>query len=109
MADILIKNMEMPKTCFDCPFLRDDFCIVLGYEMRNDQILRGCGSCPLVEVKPHGRLIDADKLLEELSECEMKTYGYNGSCDDCEDRNICKERILIKRIKDAPTVLEASE
>ena len=42
---ILIKGMEMPKSCFNCP---------------------------LIEVpEPHGRLIDADALVEDLKrQCE---------------------------------------
>jgi len=93
MSDVLIKGMEMPKNCFDCPFLKDDFCIVLGYEMRNDQILMGCGSCPLVEVRPHGRLIDADLFKGNA----IRVYTQEG-----------KEYIPADYIDIVPTVLEAS-
>ena len=59
---ILIKGMEMPKSCsvcrlfgeYGCPFIG-----AVGYALtrgeRNED-------CPLVEVPPHGRLIDADKI-----------------------------------------------
>lgn len=98
MADILIKNMEMPKTCFDCPFLRDDFCIVLGYEMRNDQILMGCGSCPLLEVRPHKDLIDRDELLSDIKgRSEAGRLDYNDPT------------AVVSMILSAQTVLEASE
>lgn len=50
---ILIKGMEMPKTCDDC-FLPLQYC---PYAMKPD------GSCPLIPVPPHGRLIDADALF----------------------------------------------
>lgn len=85
MADILIKGMEMPKSCGDCPFLYDhDACYVSGMwnDMRfmllcfnghTDEYRLGefpfkekrVDWCPLVEVPTHGRLIDADKLLKK--------------------------------------------
>ena len=54
---ILIKNIEMPKCCYDCPFLDDNgdypFCIVTsdqrGYNF-NIRNLR-MPSCPLEEIK----------------------------------------------------------
>lgn len=49
---IIIKGMEMPKTCDDC-FLPLQYC---PYAMKPN------GECPLVPVHPHGRLIDADAL-----------------------------------------------
>lgn len=65
---ILIRGMEMPETCDDCPFpyvsaSYDKYmeCPLSKYEptalKRNDD-------CPLIEVPPHGRLIDADTLLK---------------------------------------------
>ena len=70
---VLIKGMEMPKSCFDCKmmvvkavneieimkyccFLRKT---ALGVNRRKD--------CPLVEVPtPHGRLIDADSVEKQI-------------------------------------------
>ena len=59
---ILIKGLEMPKHCIDCPFMvsRDnDDCILQSAEAnenfeRWEQMKAGC---PLVELPPHGRLI----------------------------------------------------
>ena len=96
MSDLLIKDMKMPKNCFDCPFLRDDFCIVLGYEMRNDQILMGCGSCPLVEVKPHGDLIDRDEAMAEFADRMCVDDILNGVYEPA-----------VEVLRSAPTVLEA--
>lgn len=66
---VYIKDMEIPKNCDVCPFCdyasaRCD--AVKGtpytpesrYEKRAD-------FCPLVEVPPHGRLIDADALVKK--------------------------------------------
>lgn len=56
---ILIKGMEMPKSCGNCFF--DTHC--------DNWRLRNWGApppddCPLVPVPPHGRLIDADALMK---------------------------------------------
>lgn len=93
MADILIKNMELPKgndylhliiqggkvhTAISCGHLTTDKLNVAD----------------AIEVKPHGRLIDADKLREAL-------------LSDEDDRFFTIEDI--DEVDNAPTVLEASE
>ena len=61
MADILIKNMEMPKACEYCPIYDDDYC-----QCRLEPTFEAHWSrdnhCPLVELPPHGDLIDRDKI-----------------------------------------------
>ena len=47
---ILIKGMAMPKNCMECP-------IVVCLKTKDD--------CPLISVHPHGRLIDADAILND--------------------------------------------
>ena len=76
---ILIKGMEMPTRCFSCPM-----CDVENAEV-NCAISHGSyidyrevdpkvaiqerpSWCPLIEVPPHGRLIDADALLKTAME-----------------------------------------
>ena len=70
--DILIRNMEMPKSCDQCRlwllFLGRYFCFGKGVEIDNEQFPYEFMSkdrlpdCPLVEVPKHGRLIDAGLL-----------------------------------------------
>lgn len=74
MADILIKGMEMPKSCDVCPFVHenddlmsDDYrfldCGFPGMGMFvTDYIACRHPDCQLHELPPHGQLIDADKL-----------------------------------------------
>lgn len=65
---ILIKSMEMPISCANCPlrcYDRDDqkFCGATGNAIRYE--LSRPENCPLIEVpEPHGRLIDADALIK---------------------------------------------
>lgn len=74
MADILIRGMEMPKTCADCHDADLPTAIAwLGakcpwstgiippgtYDLRNGRH----PDCPIVELPPHGDLIDLDERL----------------------------------------------
>ena len=80
---ILIKGVEMPKSCWDCPMkMNCDDCegwecvcvplqIPIGYwgdlltDKRRDD-------CPLVTVPKHGRLIDGDYLKHtHCAECTL--------------------------------------
>ena len=51
--------------------------------------------------RPHGRLIDADKLRKEFSRTESGYCGYWKFCDKPEDMQFL--------IDDEPTILEAEE
>lgn len=73
---VLIKGMEMPKSCAECWALDDDgdypFCCITheqkGYTFRTRE--QRMERCPLEEIRPHGRLIDADSLEKEGAEQE---------------------------------------
>ena len=101
---ILIKDMEMPKSCYKCPLRRRDgmdivcpvaherFSVadvnILDYRLVN---------CPLVPVPPHGRLIDADRLLSVRMK---RTYYHLPNGDTA---------IPIIDVENAPTIIEAEE
>jgi hypothetical protein len=64
---VLIKGIEMPENCDKCRFQSELrlYCDAMPYNFcgNTDDIERP-DWCPLVEIKtPHGRLIDAEKLL----------------------------------------------
>ena len=62
---ILIRDMEMPKNCKDCPLSdHEAWCLIPGswrerYYCPDDE---RSNDCPLIELPPHGRLGDLDKL-----------------------------------------------
>ena len=64
---VIIKGMEMPNNCFLCPLS-----VLVGErlvcEVTRDEVLRWKidFNCPLVELPPHGRLIDADELVADI-------------------------------------------
>lgn len=106
---VLIK-MDMPKSCDVCDFMRtnDDL-------MSTDYRYMYCGfpgmgnyvtyytqcrleKCPLLEVPAHERLIDADKLQEEML---LFIKENMLSRDDA--------RELLETIADAPAIIPAEE
>ena len=83
---VLIKGMEMPERCGMC-FLRVGNCKQRIYMEQRPK------ACPLIEIPtPHGRLVDADKLFEEINIADE--YGA-----DMSD--------ILMLVLDAPTVIEA--
>ena len=95
---VLIKGMEMPKNCGDCP-IGDALCCSLMPKVPASwkeytiavRTNRRHSDCPLVPVPPHGRLIDAD----ELSRAALENFFFN----------------FVPRwmVKDAPTVIPADK
>ena len=93
MSDILIKGMDMPKRCTGC---FNSKCL-LFFEHTDPNNSRH-PNCPLVKLPSHGRLIDADELLKTVEELrDEPRLTYTQFSDG-----------VLKNIKSAPTVLEAS-
>lgn len=104
MADILIKGMEMPKSCGDCPFLYDhDACYVSGmwsgmrfmllcFNGHTDEYRLGefpfkekrVDWCPLAELPPEeNRLYVCDP--SKADGCSKTGCAYTGGAErgDC--------------------------
>ena len=106
MADILIKNMEMPETCNKC-FIDHRKCEAYQRQVeriansKTEQIFDVFGemrlkSCPLVSLPEHGDLKDANAILRWL----------NAKADNRVPVTLGE---IIDFIEKQPTVLEASE
>jgi len=109
---ILIKGMKMPKDCPMCPLSHwnklDEFtgCEVVNgkrFAVTNDKGYAQSNTrpswCPLVEIPPHGRLIDADKLEDVFSGLGDRAYRRTkGTIMDAQ-----------KFLSYAPTVIESEE
>ena len=100
---VLIKGMEMPETCFECPFMfaRRYCCVDLTLDFYGDDgeytELKGrVAGCPLTSVPPHGRLIDAD-ALEYHADNVRDPMGRT------------EKTVMWKKIEAAPTIIPASE
>ncbi len=97
---ILIKGMEMP-TCMTCPCCEEklygNLCRITN-EIVPFSFYRG-DKCPLTELPPHGRLIDADALHIQLIDKELDQLQPWISFDDY--------REVLQMIDDAPTIIES--
>lgn len=110
MSDILIKGFDFPEDCSKCPLrkvpqMRDDICVISGCRVHNYP--ERPSWCYLHEVKPHGRLIDADVLKATLRIGLANASAFlKGQYKELANKltdDICLD------IDDAPTVLEASD
>lgn len=60
---VYIKDISMPINCWECHFGHGDTGVcVVDFKQHGDW--NEPQNCPLVNVPPHGRLIDADALCE---------------------------------------------
>lgn len=92
MADILIKNMEMPKEgCHHTLSIYSDGSVEIG--SRNNYMA--------IELPPHGRLIDADVFFRRVQKQTIKLFGEKS-------KEYSYFLDILDMIKSAPTVLEAS-
>jgi hypothetical protein len=92
---VLVKGWSIPPHgCLGCYFRTNMYC---GLLTKNDRVWEYAeryerpSHCPLVEVPtPHGRLVDADRMLRDCKYPEVETYT----------------RVALES---APTVIEAEE
>ena len=96
---VLIKNMRMPETCESCNL--ESFCglwidarRMVGWTPENHGNPIRHPECPLVEIPPHGRLIEAGNLA-------ARAFRYLLMSGD-ESPKI----VFASAIKDAPTIIE---
>jgi hypothetical protein len=84
MADLIIRGMEMPKTCEDCPchhyhsmgeYVCEATPMLYPWNLANTKGARK-EWCPLVPVPPHGRLIDGDEFYDDVNESILLTDGF---------------------------------
>ena len=95
----------MPEGCFDCPFERDYafICSLTNKETRKQRKEHDVNEyeampewCPLVEVPtPHGRLIDADQLIQCLNNCMIFPEKQKWTGKD-----------IITLLKNRPTIIK---
>lgn len=73
---VIIKGMNVPETCYKCHF--SDWRYGAWYRAALQKHLGDVGKgrtseCPLVELPPHGRLIDADEQIERAWRLNLST------------------------------------
>ena len=117
---VLIKGMKMPKSCESCPCKTADAfggigCQATGYIPIRKVNQDRPDDCPLSEVPPHGRLIDADVMAEDLYidiENDLKALDQMELVGKARARiefdKDCKQNYMLY-LSEAPTVIEAEE
>ena len=118
MSGIYVHGMEMPKSCYGCPFFsqydywnENDEADILSHCKRTgektwDSVNGYLPNCPLVPVPDHGRLIDADALIEK----DNKDYeiAIEASMSVTTKRMIMRIHEQMQAvISDAPTIIPA--
>ena len=85
---VIVKGMKMPKNCTGCPI-----CCGLPYQHRDVKGRRP--DCPLIELPPHGRLVDIKSVEDRKFTTVDNEYErwWNGALESV--------------IDNAPTVIEA--
>ena len=93
MSDLLIRGMEMPKSCMKCKLCVSYKCVLTGEIRWSDEFdydSKRFENCPLVPVPtPHGRLGDLDALAAQ-----------------CDDPYWC---VWLSDIEAAPTIIQADK
>lgn len=103
---VVIRGMEMPKSCYECLFRVGAWCALIedwrkAYNTPpNGERLE---DCPLVELPPHGRLIDADALTEMCR--EMQSIDWNKKAFPYSWEHAYEE--FENDIDEAPTIIGA--
>jgi len=98
---VIVKGMDMPENCQECECLNVEhfFCQVSGRAPKDENMVKRRPEwCQLIEVPPHGDLIDRDALRD--NNCDA--FEIKGA-----DGTILAMDVSI--IDDAPTIIPASE
>ena len=130
---VLIKGMKMPTSCdgscplYDCEFLRCNITYTepwLGHDGEPIEVPIPIPSdCPLIELPPHGRLIDADEMVASVKRQteimreiakevdKLKPIANSKELDDVDIVAIAEtvEKGVLQEIANAPTILEAED
>ena len=102
---LMIKGMNMPKSCKDCPCreypkfsFESNWCCLNQKTISDVRVISP--NCPLIEVPtPHGRLIDEEAIYNNVK----------SRCNNCHIRAcaICGVTCILNDIRTAPTIIEA--
>lgn len=97
--NILIKGMDMPPNCCQCPVNMDVCKRGYKYLLAHPELYdKRADDCPIASVPPHGRLIDADAFERQ------NVYFWNRDFVNSK----CSET-LADLVNAAPTIIEAEE
>ena len=91
---ILIKWIDKPKNCHECPFLYVT------------AVCDGSTPCPIFELPPHGDLIDKRKMLMHISDIQF-SYADMGTGGNKAEYDFWQK--VFDFVADAPIVVEGED
>lgn len=105
---LYIPGMEMPDSCYYCPFAigswgysppHKKWCTIKGADMPVDErfVQQNQTQCPLIEIPPHGDLIDRDEAAKYIWEI----LGFPS--------NMANAQWFIDTLREMPTIIQAEE
>ena len=104
---IYIKGMEMPRSCFYCPFQHKSTTeCLLTHKVYNWGLTTPPSDCPLIPVPPHGRLGDLDKIKESIRKQTAFLRILGGEFAEIAET---LEKGFLREIDNAPTIIPAEE
>lgn len=119
MQGVYVKDMKMPKDCPMCPMAHwNAFNMISGceavpgkkYAIRDPEYANSDTRpdwCPLVNIPPHGDLIDRDEFVKgQCNHCDGACEAMPCNCLICRDECRCD---MILDLMDAPVILPAEE
>ena len=72
---VIIKGMKMPKKCEECRFYVEGASYCKGFRLyETDMNTNRKDDCPLVEIQPHGNLVDVDKLKRKAKKTATEAW-----------------------------------
>lgn len=105
---ILIKSMKMPSSCWECKLEQFIDCDVFqGITSASEYRDKRYANCPIIELPPHGRLIDADALKAVV--CEALKKALDNDSVNLFGAVLAEfvARGFTDEIENAPTIIEA--
>lgn len=101
MADILIRGVTMPEMCVRCIVCDQGYCRIRRTHVAEEEFYeKKPDCCSLIELPPHGDLIDRDALKQDI----VKHLGIRS-----EQFLTAAESAIVSRIYNAPTVIPADK
>lgn len=111
---IYIKGLQMPQTCRECPLEQpnDSYNCAINGKSYSWGLTHRPHDCPLIEVPPHGRLINADALRASFKESIDECHKWANEVEGGEMYARVSQSLgtfveCALRVKAAPTVIPA--
>ena len=102
---VYIKGMEKPTKCGECPCFNGEYYYCQAADIEDAYYSEAPADCPLLPVPDHGRLIDADKLVDTHF---SKEYLQKAMTANKDEMGVALINIPLV-INNAPTIIPSAD